>query len=130
MSRENVEIVRRAFAAFDGGGLERLGDLVTDDLIVFRAEPDGATAHGLDGFIGLTAEWTEGFEDWIPVPTEFTEVGDRVVVRVRQSARGKASGVPIAEDFWFVFELRGARIAKMSIYAHEAEALEATGMSR
>jgi ketosteroid isomerase-like protein len=82
MSQQNVEVVRRAFAAFEGGDLDRLRDLVTDDLIVFRAEPDGATSHGLGGFLELTAEWTEGFRDW-----------------------------------------------KMSIYAHEDEALDAAGLS-
>ena len=129
MSRENVEVVRRAFAAFEDGDLDRLRDLVTDDLIVYRAEPDGATSHGLDGFLELTAEWTEGFRDWTPVPEEFTDAGRRVLVRVRQSARGEASGVPIADDFWFVYEFWGARIARMSIYAHEADALEAAGLS-
>ena len=129
MSQENVEVVRRAFAAFEDGDLVRLRDLVTDDLIVYRAEPDGATSHGLDGFLELTAEWTEGFRDWTPVPEEFTDAGRGVLVRVRQSARGEASGVPIADDFWFVYEFRGARIARMSIYAHEVDALEAAGLS-
>jgi ketosteroid isomerase-like protein len=128
MSQAKVEIVRRAFAAFDSGRLERVRDLVTDDLIVYRAEPDAATVHGLDGFLELTAEWTEGFEDWAPIPEEFKDLGDKVVMRVRQVAQGKASGVPIADNFWFVYEFRGARISKMSIYAHEAEALEAAGV--
>jgi hypothetical protein len=29
---------------------------------------------------------------------------------------------------WFVYEFRGVRIARMSIYAHEVEALEAAGL--
>ena len=129
MSQENLEIVRSAFAAFEDGDLDRLRTLVTDDLVVYRAEPDGATVHGLDGFLELTAEWTEGFRDWTPLPQEFTDAGRHVVVRVRQLARGEASGVPVADDFWFVFGFRGAKIARMSIYAHEAEALEAVGPS-
>jgi ketosteroid isomerase-like protein len=129
MSQESVEIVRSAFAAFGDGDLARLRDLVTDDVIVYRADPDGATSHGLDGFLQLTAEWTEGFKDWTPVPAEFTDAGDRVLVRVHQSARGVASGVPLAEDWWFVYEFREVRIARMSIYAHEADALEAVGLS-
>jgi ketosteroid isomerase-like protein len=128
MSRENVEVVRRSFAAFENGDLDRLRDLVTDDLIVYRAEPDGATSLGLNGFLQLTADWTEGFTDWTPLPQEFTDAGQRVLARVRQSARGEASGVPVADDFWFVFEFRGARIARMSIYAHESDALEAAGL--
>ena len=128
MSQENVEIVRRAFAAFEDGDLDRLGDLVTDDLVVYRAEPDGATSHGLDGFLQLTRDWTEGFTNWIPVPQEFTDAGKRVLVRIQQSARGEASGVPLTEDWWFVYEFREARIARMSIYSHESDALEAAGL--
>jgi ketosteroid isomerase-like protein len=129
MAREHIEVVRSAFAAWEEGDLARLGDLVTDDLVVYRADPDGATSHGLDGFLELTADWTEGFADWTPVPEEFTEVGERVLVRVRQSARGEASGVPLTEDWWFVYELRRARIARMSIYTKHTEALEAAGAS-
>jgi ketosteroid isomerase-like protein len=127
MSQENVEVVRSAFAAFEDGDVERLHDLVTEDLIVYRAEPDDATSHGLDGLFELTADWTEGFSDWTVAAEEFTDAGPRVVVRVRQSARGGASGVPLDEDWWFVFEVRGARIARMSIYAREADAVEAVG---
>jgi ketosteroid isomerase-like protein len=129
MSQKNVEVVRNAFAAFEAGDLERMRDLVTEDLIVYRADPDGATSHGLDGFLQLTADWTEGFRDWTPEPKEFTDAGDRVLVRVRQSARGEASGVPLAEDWWFVYEFREAKITRMNIYAREADAREAAGLS-
>jgi ketosteroid isomerase-like protein len=130
MSEQHIETVRLAFAAFEGGDLDRLRDLVTEDLIVYRADPDRATSRGLDGFLRLTADWTENFRDWTPLLEDVTDAGDRVLVRVRQFARGEASGIPIAEDFWFVYEFRGARIARMSIYAHEPEALEAAGLSR
>jgi ketosteroid isomerase-like protein len=128
MSQEKVNVVRSAFVAFGDGDLERLRDLVTDDVVVYRAEPDGATSQGLDGFLQLTAEWTEDFADWTTRPEEFTDAGDRVLVRVRQSARGEASGVPLSEDWWFVYEFEGARIARMSIYAHQDDALEAAGL--
>jgi ketosteroid isomerase-like protein len=129
MSQERINVVRSAFAAFGDGDLVRLSDLVSDDVVVYRAEPDGATSHGLDGFLQLTAEWTEDFLDWTVLPEEFTDAGDRVLVRVRQSARGEASGVPLSEDWWFVFEFEGARVARMSIYSHQADALAAAGLS-
>jgi ketosteroid isomerase-like protein len=73
MSQKNVEIVRRGFAAFDSSDLDRLRDLVTDDLIVYRTEPNGAESHG-DGSLQLTADWTEGgscvgefVRDWAPI---------------------------------------------------------------
>jgi ketosteroid isomerase-like protein len=128
MAQEDVEVVRGAFAAFENRDLDRLGDLVTEDVSVYRADPDGATAHGMSGFLQLTAEWTEDFTDWTVVPEAFVDAGERVLVRVRQSAQGGASGVPLAEDWWFVFELRGPQVARMSIYSREPDAREAAGL--
>jgi ketosteroid isomerase-like protein len=101
-----VELVRGALAAFERGDLDRVRDLVNEDVTVYRADPDGATAHGLGGFLELTEEWTEGFEDWTTVPQAFTDAGDWVLVRVRQSARGGVSGVPLAEDWWLPLSFR------------------------
>ena len=128
MSQQHVEVVRSAFAAFAEGDLGRLRNLVTEDFAVYRAEPDGATVHGLRGFLELTAEWTEDFTDWASKPEEYTDAGDRVMVRVSQSARGKASGVSLTEDWWFVYEFRAAQIARMSIYSREADARAAVGL--
>jgi hypothetical protein len=50
------------------------------------------------------------------------------LVRVRQLARGEASGIPVEGDFWFVFEMRGRRVAKLSFYLRRGEALEAAGL--
>jgi ketosteroid isomerase-like protein len=47
---------------------------------------------------------------------------------VRQTARGEASGVPVESDFWFVFRLRGGKIARLSFHVREPEALEAAGL--
>jgi hypothetical protein len=35
----------------------------------------------------------------------------------------------LAEDWWFVFELRGTQVARMSMYSHEPDAREAAGLS-
>jgi hypothetical protein len=109
-----------------GGHLDRRRGLVTDDLIVYRAEPDGATSHGLDGFsssrrsgpkaspIGLrrSPRWDNG--SWCAFAN-------------RPMAR-RAAYLPRTTS-WFVYEFRGGRIERMSIsYAHETEALEAAGL--
>jgi ketosteroid isomerase-like protein len=129
MSEENVELVRGGFDAFQEGDLSRMLDLMADDLVTYRADPDGATYHGKEGFLQATADWTEGFSEWSVIPEEFIDAGDRVLVRVRQMARGVASGIPVEGDFWFVFEMRGKRVAKWSFYIRRDAALEAAGLS-
>jgi ketosteroid isomerase-like protein len=128
MSQENVKLVRGGFDAFQEGDLSGMLDLMADDLVTYRADPDGATYHGKEGFLQATADWTEDFSEWSVIPEEFIDAGDRVLVRVRQMARGEASGIPVEGDFWFVFEMRGKRVAKWSFYIRRNEALKAAGL--
>ncbi len=129
MSQENVEIVRQGFEAFERGELEALLDLFTDDVTTYRADPDGATYDGKAGFLDATADWTEDFSEWRVLPQEFVDLGDRVLVRVRQMAQGKSSGVRVEEDFWFLFEVTGTKVSKLSFYSRQADALEATELA-
>jgi ketosteroid isomerase-like protein len=128
MSRENVRIVRQGFEAFERGELDLMLDLFTDDVTTYRADPDGATYNGKAGFLDATADWTEDFSEWQVLPEEFTDLGDRVLVRVRQTARGRGSGVRVEEDFWFLFAVTGTKISKLSFYSRRADALAAAGL--
>jgi ketosteroid isomerase-like protein len=129
MSQENIEVVRSAFSAFERGEVSELLDRLTDDLTTHRLEPDDAIYHGKDGFFQATSDWIEDFDDWTVAPEAFLDVGDTVVVRVRQAARGERSGVPVEGLAWFVFHMRGGKIARLSIHLRETEALEAAELS-
>ena len=128
MSQENVELVRGGFAAFEQGDLSQMLDLMADDLITYRADPDSATYHGKEGFLEAAADWTEGFSDWSVVPEEFIDAGDFALARVRQIARGESSRISVEGEFWFVFEVRGTKVSKLSFYSRRDEALEAVGL--
>jgi ketosteroid isomerase-like protein len=142
MSQESVEIVRegfeafergvegfrQGFEAFERGELDAMLDLFTDDVITYRADPDGATYDGKAGFLQATADWTEDFSAWHVLPQQFTDLGERVLVRVRQVAQGRSSGIRVEEDFWFLIELTGSKISKLSFYSRHADALEAAGL--
>ncbi len=127
MSQESVALVRSGFNAFQQGDLNGMLDLMADDLVTYRADPDGATYHGKEGFLEATADWTEGFSDWSVIPEEFIDTGGAVLVRVRQVVRGAASGISIEGEFWFVFKVRGSQVSKVSFYIRRAEALAEAG---
>ena len=128
MSQENVALVRSGFSAFEQGDVGRLLDLMADDLVTYRADPDGASYHGKEGFLEATADWTEGFSDWSVIPEDFVEAGDFVVAKVRQVVRGEASGAPVEQPFWFVFEVRDATVTRLSFYIREEDARQAAGL--
>src|SRR5262245_14204305 len=130
MTDENIDLVRSTFAAFQRGDEEEFAKLVSDDLDVYRAEPDGAQFRGREGLMQATAEWTEDFQDWTLEPAEFAAAGDHVVVRVHQTATGAQSGVPVEGDIWFVFEISERTVVHLGFYVREHEAREAAGIPR
>jgi ketosteroid isomerase-like protein len=128
MSQENVDLVRAGFEAFERGDMTALFDMLADDLVVYRADPDDTTYHGKEGFLTATVDWTEGFSEWEVVPKTFTDAGHFVIAHVRQIARGEASGVPLDSPWWFLFEVRDGTVRRLSFYSREADALEAAGL--
>ena len=129
MSEENVEIIRRADRAWQSGDLEQVMDLISDDLVTYRDEPDSATFHGREGFLEVTLDWIEGFDEWSVTTEEVVDAGDRVVARIHQRARGEASGVQLEEDWWFVYAVEDGKIVRVEMYRPRDKALEAAGLS-
>jgi ketosteroid isomerase-like protein len=128
MSRENVDIVRAALDAFERGEVERALAMADPQLVSTRVDPDGAVFHGHAGFLRMLDEWVEGFADLSFSGDEFIDAGDRVIVRLRQSARGTASGVPVEGEFWLVYTLTAGMIRRLDIYSDRRQALEAAEM--
>ncbi|HYY84620.1 MAG TPA: nuclear transport factor 2 family protein [Beijerinckiaceae bacterium] len=135
MSQENVEIVRRGYELFAEGNLEGVTDLISDEAEL----PDGGglgvgdtaagTRRGPDGFLQGSQDALDAFEDYRVEPQEFIEAGDAVVVPVRISGRGKASGAMLEIRLVHLWVLRNGRAIRNEIYRTTAEALKAVGRS-
>ena len=126
MSRENVEAVRRGHAAWERGDLEEALAVFDEAVVVHPII--GPTWHGREGLVGMAADWTEGLDDWTMAAEEFIDAGDHVVVRVHQTGKGEASGVPITSEYWFVYTIDDGKAVRLDLYADRAEALEAAGL--
>ena len=130
MSEENLEIVRRLFTAFSGGGdpTAWLQDLDPD--VVLRVDQAGQGVYrGHEGVIKSLVDWTEDIDDFKSVAEEFLDNGDYVVVRTRQTGSGKSSGVPMEGVFWFVCQMREGKIVRMHVLNTEQAALKAAGLA-
>ena len=57
------------------------------------------------------------------------DAGDSVVVRVRQSGRGKETGAQVENHAWQLFTLRNGKVVHCRGYDTKAQALEAAGLS-
>ena len=133
MSEENVEIVRRLYASWEGG------DLDTPDF--FDAEVEhariGSELPGIDGewqgieaFEVSMAQYLDALADLHIEAERIIDLGgDRVLVLARQTAQGKTSGLPFEHELGDLFTLRDGRILRYASYWDRSEALEAAGLS-
>jgi uncharacterized protein (TIGR02246 family) len=132
MSVENVEIVRRLFAAFSAGDMDAFMALLADDAVVQTdpSFPEGGTLVGRAAIRrfheGLHEGWRGGGE---VVAKDVRTAGDRVLASYDWTAIGEASGIETSSQWYLVFWLPDGRIARFRYFRDHAEALEAAGLS-
>ena len=130
MSRENVEIVRRIYEAWnsDDPGLELFDP--SFELHQTATSPDSARLfRGHDGLLQSAQELFSGLRDLSWKPDDFVAApDDRVVVPFRFCATGRSSGVQVDMSLVHVWTLRDDLAIRCETYEDLAEALEAVGL--
>ena len=130
MSEENVEIVCRMYTAFHGGDAEgALAHFDPEVVIDASARLDGGVGQGLEELNTIIGRWLGAFDGWHEEIDEMRDLGSVVYVAATQRGRGKASGIDVESHYALLYEVRGANITRMTLYASRSEALEAAGLS-
>jgi ketosteroid isomerase-like protein len=131
MSQENVEIVRRSFAQFAHEGLGSvLGDFDPEiEWTTTDAFLEAATYCGHEGIRGYFETLAGEFDNVRLEAEEVIDAGDQVLVCVRMSGRGKASGAPVELTLTSACSLRDGKFVRIRNYPDKAQALEAVGLS-
>ena len=129
MSRENVELMQRAFDAFNRRDLEAYLALMDDEVESgSRLVAIEGDYRGHDG----VRRWWESLKETLPNDTvEVAEVrdhGNLTVAALTNSAVGSHSETPVVQRLWTVAEWREEKVVWWSNYRTEAEALEAVGL--
>jgi ketosteroid isomerase-like protein len=99
-SRENVELVRRAYEAFNPGDLD-----------------------------GMIADLAPTFE-YVPSVEirELVDAGDQALASLTLPGRGKRSGVEVRWDVWHVWTLKDGKVVRGQGFTRSDDALEAAGL--
>jgi uncharacterized protein len=132
MSRENVEIVRRMFEAFQRQEWGQAVELVDPDIELHGTAAgltEGSVAHGLEGIRQVfEQDDAEAWDESRLEPEEFIDAGDRVVVLLHEFRRGRGSGVEIESYTAALFEIRDGHVIRVQGYMDRQAALEAVGL--
>ena len=130
MSQENVEVVRREYAAFATRDWEALAELCHPDLEYETYGPPGRL-RGLREMTAYFDEYANVYGEFRVEAEEIVEVGDQVVAVERQDARGlKGSEAEGKVGFTFacLISFKDGRISRVKEYATRAQALAAAGL--
>lgn len=132
MPQENVEIVRRAFQAFNDRDFDAMLSDWADDIEMRLhggfAELMGTEFRGHDGIRTWADEWVENLGVHAEIE-RIAEADDRVVVIARVVGSGGASGAPVTLRGGQVYSFRDGLISAVDNYYDAGEALEAVGLT-
>jgi ketosteroid isomerase-like protein len=131
MSRENVEIVRRAFEAFDRADLEGMLGYIAPEFEFHTSGRFADTEAVYRGRQGWTDFWNIFRAAWehITISIERIEdLDDRVLILGTFHGRGRESGVEITGDAAWLLTIRGGMVLHGRAFAGWDEGLEAAGL--
>ena len=129
MSQENVEVVRRAYEAWNAGDMDALREMYSPDVIVRLPEgwPEPGPFVGREAVIRMFEQLRETWDAETLEPIRLIDTADRVAVR--QIWRGTGHGPDLNLELTNVFTVRKGRIFYQELFWDHAEALEAVGLS-
>jgi ketosteroid isomerase-like protein len=135
MTLDRVQLIRDWFDAFNRGeGEAFVAEHVHEESAVDEGTsgtflPDAEVLHGPDGFWTSVRKGTDLFDDVEITMSECVEAEEAVMVGMRVTGRGKASGAPLDFVRYDVYRFRDGKIGEVALFAVRGEALEAAGLS-
>jgi ketosteroid isomerase-like protein len=129
MSQGGLEIVRRHVEAFGRDAATALCFL--DPYVVWDTSRVGGAdpAYGLEGVTQAARRYLGAFEEYAFEVERLSDLGSGcVLATVTESGRGKSSGVPVRRSFAALYTVLDGRIARITTFPSEDEALKAAGL--
>jgi ketosteroid isomerase-like protein len=137
---QNADTIRQGFDAFNAfnrsdlpskefeEGFDPQIELIWQDRQTYPDFPQHLRGRGK--VIAFTEQYRDGWIDLVQEALEVVEAsGGRVLALVRQSGRGRQSGVPIVIHFFALYTIRHGRVRKIEYFRHRADARQAAGLT-
>jgi ketosteroid isomerase-like protein len=116
-------IVRRMLDDYLRGDFERALSAFAEDV---EWRDQFAIYHGREGVAQSVSKWAGTWDEFRMEVAEVLDAGGQdVLVILRQSGRGRGSGVPVEGDMGWMYSLRGREIVSVRLLADPDAALRA-----
>ena len=114
MADANVDALRRGYEALNRGDLSVVLELLAPDIEWHEPEPgpDAGTHLGRESFERFLRGWLESFDGFRVEPEQVVARGDQLIAVVRQSGRGRGSGLEITARLAHVWTVRDGRAVR------------------
>ena len=115
MSRQNLEIARRANVALNEGDWDTLLELFAPDVEwrdLMHAPDVPEVLHGLEELRPILSAWTEAYDEFRAEVIEFIDADPWVICDTRWTGTGKGSGAPVEVRSADAYELRDGKIVR------------------
>ena len=134
MSTENVEAIRRVYAAMARGDFWAAREVFDPEIVwEWSSSLSGLTGagsyHGIEGVEAATRDFFKAWDSYTQEAEELIEVGDDVLVITRTHARMKGSEQELEGRAAELWTFRGDKVIHHKSYDNPAEGLKAAGLA-
>jgi uncharacterized protein len=132
--REDVELVRSAFDAWNRGDIDEFIELAAENIawLEVSGRPEGGSSERF-GRERLRRSLESLFEAWESYHIEVERIvksGDRIVAIVREVAKGRSSGLEIDGRWGYLVTVKDGLIIRIEAYRDATQALLTAGLAR
>ena len=135
MSAENVELVRRIYDAVARRDADTPFEIYAEDIVWDISGSARGSMIGerpvAHGHAGVRRGWSDLVDAFGEVDFELEEVvdlGDQVLVTVRDHAVGRTSGAPVHSGHFALWTLAGGKVTRLQVFDDREPAERAAGL--
>ena len=126
---ENLDLVRSIYADWESGDYSRVDWADPEIELEFVGGPDPGRSTGLPAIAQAWRTWLESWSAYRAHAETVREVdGTRVLVLIREVARGKTSGIDVENRNANVFEISNGKVTRIALYPSYDSALADLGL--
>ena len=132
MSQEPVEVVRAHLEAFRSQDASRTLSFLDPHVVldVSRTGGDEEAIYGREAISEFMRSWIGAFKEYRYDVERLTDLGSGAILAagVTETGRGKGSGARVDRYYSVLYTVIDGRIARMTTFRTEQDALEAAGL--